>query len=96
MTQMLRRKAPDSKTPAGTLDDPITRMTDRLMAQALSIDAMFDRLAEHAAIADHNDWPTLTDRYTRLALRAQSNYRYSLETLVRTARRRQAHGADAE
>lgn len=95
MTEMPRRKAPDPKAPAVAPDEAITRMTDRLMAQALSIDLMFDRLAERAALAHRNDWPTLTDRYTRLALRAQSNYRYSLETLMRTARR-QARGGDAQ
>ena len=94
MTRTQRRETPDAKAPVATPNDPVTRMSERLLAQTLSLDTMFDKLAAHAELADRNNWPTLIDRYTRLALRAQSNYRSSMETFVRTDRSRQPRDGD--
>lgn len=94
MTEMRKPKAPDPKAAASDPSDPMARMNEMLIAQALSLDAMFTELVGHAA-DNYTKWPTSAARYARLALRAQSNCRASVETVAkadRAKRRAQAGG----
>ncbi|MBO9380118.1 hypothetical protein GG804_25450 [Sphingomonas histidinilytica] len=63
-------------------------MNEMLIAQALSLDAMFTELVRHAA-DNYTKWPTSAARYARLALRAQSNCRASVETVAKADRAKQ-------
>lgn len=83
-----RDRAPAKRTPP----DPMARMSDMLVAQAISLDTMFAELAGYAA-DNYTKWPTSAERYGRLALRAQSNCRASVETVARADRaKRRARG----
>ncbi len=62
---------------AGDLD----RMEAMLIAQAHSLDAIFNELAQRAA-ANMGEYINATDLYLRLALKAQSQCRATLETLA--------------
>jgi hypothetical protein len=53
-----------------------------LAAQALTLDAMFAELARRTAM-NAGDYINAAERYGRLALKAQSNCRATLETLVK-------------
>lgn len=53
-----------------------------LAAQALTLDAMFAELARRTAM-NMGDYVNASERYGRLALKAQSNCRATLETLVK-------------
>jgi hypothetical protein len=53
-----------------------------LTAQALTLDAIFTRLVERAAI-NMGDYPQAFERYMRLALKAQANSRATFEALAR-------------
>lgn len=79
---MRRLNAPDADADP---TDPTAQMREALMAQASTLDAMFAELAGHAATR-LKDSPGWAQPYVRLALRAQSNYRASLETMARTDR----------
>lgn len=92
MNEMRKLKAPDRKAAAGDPSDPLARMNEMLIAQALSLDAMFIELVGHAA-DNYTKWPTSAARYARLALRAQSNCRASVETVAKADRaKRRAQG----
>lgn len=51
-------------------------------SQAITLDAMFTELARRAAI-NLGEYPQTVERYTRLALKAQSNCRATLEALAK-------------
>lgn len=53
-----------------------------LMAQAITLDSIFTELGRCATL-NLNDYPHAADRYTRLALKAQSNCRVTLEALAK-------------
>lgn len=67
-----------SEAAQGNLDNT-SRM---LMAQALTLDSIFTRMAERAA-ANIREFPDATKKYMLLALKAQSNSRATLEALAR-------------
>lgn len=56
--------------------------SELLMAQAISLDAMFSELARRSAV-NFGDYPLAAERYARLAFKAQANSRATLETLAR-------------
>jgi len=75
--------------------DPMARLNEILVLQTLTLNDMFTELAEHCA-SNFQSWPGPTERYIRLALRAQSNFRVSLEAVARAERtKRQAPGGKA-
>jgi hypothetical protein len=95
MNEMRRPRSRDSEVANSTPVDPMARMSEMLMTQALSLDAMFTELAEHAA-DNLTQWPSAGERYARLALRAQSNCRASLEAIAKADRaKRRAGDGDA-
>lgn len=53
-----------------------------LMAQALTLDSIFTRMAERAAV-NMREFPDATKKYMLLALKAQANSRATLEALAR-------------
>jgi hypothetical protein len=67
------------KVRSGDLSDPEAMLT----AQAIALDAIFNTLARRAA-ANIGEYPSVTDMYLRLALKAQGQCRATLETLVET------------
>ena len=97
MTEMRRPEAHDSEATCSDPADPIARMREMLMTQALSLDAMFNELVGYAA-NNFEAWSGgPTERYMRLALRAQSNCRASLEAVARVDRaKRQTRASDGE
>ena len=56
--------------------------SDLLTAQALSLDAMMTELMRRSAM-NLGDYPLAAERYARLAFKAQSNSRATLETLTK-------------
>lgn len=60
----------------------IAMVSQVLAAQALTLDAMFAELARRTAM-NAGDYINAAERYGRLALKAQSNCRATLEALVR-------------
>lgn len=56
--------------------------TDLLLAQALSLDALFVELARRST-ANFGDYPLAAERYARLAFKAQSNSRAAIEALAK-------------
>lgn len=59
------------------------QIASRLLAsQAISLDAMFTDLARRSA-SNFGSYPDAADRYMRLALRAQSNCRTTVEALAK-------------
>lgn len=100
MTEMRKRPARDRAVAKpgipGPAGESMARMSEMLMAQALSLDAMFGELAGHAA-NNLGTWPRTAESFTRLALRAQANCRASLEAMVKADRAaRSAREAAAE
>jgi hypothetical protein len=61
------------------------RMREMLLNQATDLDVMFAELIGKAA-TNLDEWPTVAERFVRLALRAQANCRASLDTLARAER----------
>lgn len=60
----------------------MTLASELLTAQALSLDAMFTELTRRATM-NLGDYPLAAERYARLAFKAQSNCRASLEALAK-------------
>jgi hypothetical protein len=60
----------------------LTRTSAMLVSQALTLDTMFTEMARRAAI-NLGQYPDAVERYMRLALKAQSNSRMTLETLAK-------------
>ena len=73
-----RARSQTAKATDGKLD----LASELLMAQALSLDAMFTELARRASM-NMGDYPQATERYARLAFKAQSNCRASLEAIAK-------------
>lgn len=63
-------------------DGDLFLLSRLLTAQALSLDAMFTDLAHSAAI-NRSEYPHAFDRYMRLAMKAQSGSRATIEALAR-------------
>jgi hypothetical protein len=63
-------------------DGDLTLATELLVAQALSLDAMFAELARRSA-ANFGDYPLAAERYARLAFKAQANSRAAIEALAK-------------
>lgn len=85
MTETCTPGAPDGAASVTLPDNPMDRMRSMLMTQATDLDAMFAELIGKAA-TDIDQWPATGERLVRLALRAQSNCRASLDTLARAER----------
>lgn len=62
-------------------DGDLARAESLLMTQAHSLDAIFNELARRAAL-NMGEYINATERYLRLALKAQSQCRATLETLA--------------
>jgi hypothetical protein len=62
-------------------DGDLSRADSLLMTQAHTLDAIFNELARRAAM-NMGEYINATDRYLRLALKAQSQCRATLETLA--------------
>jgi hypothetical protein len=60
----------------------LTLATELLVAQALSLDAMFAELARRSTV-NFGDYPLAAERYARLAFKAQSNSRAAIEALAK-------------
>jgi hypothetical protein len=60
----------------------LTLASELLTAQALTLDAMFTEMARRATI-NMGDYIEASERYARLALKAQANSRAALEALTR-------------
>lgn len=60
----------------------LTVASEMLMAQAVSLDVLFAELARRATI-NMGDYPQATERYARLAFKAQSGSRATLEALAK-------------
>jgi hypothetical protein len=63
-------------------DGDMDMATELLTAQALSLDAMMTELMRRS-IMNFGDYPLAAERYARLAFKAQSNCRATLETLAK-------------
>ena len=59
----------------------LARLENMLLSQAHTLDAIFNHLAYRAKL-NFNDYPDAGERFMRLALKAQSNCRASLETIA--------------
>lgn len=66
----------------------LTMATELLTAQALSLDAMMTELMRRSTI-NFGDYPLAAERYARLAFKAQSNCRATLEALAKLHRPRE-------
>jgi hypothetical protein len=84
MNHMSKLKARDLEAADGPVD-PMALMSEMLTAQAIALDNMFTDLVGHSADV-FEKWPSAAGTYARLALRAQSNCRTSLETVVKAER----------
>ena len=82
MTEMRKPEAQNPKAADSGRIDPMARMSEMLMTQALTLDGMFAELVGHAA-AELPDYPLSGERYARLALRAQSNCSASLVAMAK-------------
>lgn len=60
----------------------LSLLSHMLTAQAITLDSVFTELCRCAAL-NLNDYPHAAGRYTRLALKAQSNCRATLEALAK-------------
>lgn len=69
-------------TMEGCTDGNKSLATALLTAQALSLDALFTELSRRATM-NMGEYPQSTERYARLAFKAQSNCRASLEALAK-------------
>lgn len=65
-----------------TADADLSPLSHMLTAQAITLDSIFTELCRCATL-NLNDYPHAADRYTRLALKAQSNCRATLEALAK-------------
>lgn len=65
-----------------SLKGDMSLASELLTAQALSLDAMFTELTRRATM-NLGDYPLAAERYARLAFKAQSNCRASLEALAK-------------
>lgn len=63
-------------------DGDLRTVSHVLTSQALTLDAIFTRMAERAAV-NMQEYPQAFDRYMQLALKAQANSRATLEALAR-------------
>lgn len=74
----------------GVMGDEVRKASDgdlglasrTLAAQAMALDTMFAELAQRAAL-NMGEYPQATERYLRLAFRAQTNCRTTLEALAK-------------
>ena len=64
------------------LEGDLALATELLVAQALSLDAMFAELARRSAV-NFGDYPLAAERYARLAFKAQANSRAAIEALAK-------------
>ncbi|MBO6825362.1 MAG: hypothetical protein JJ879_04115 [Sneathiella sp.] len=69
-------------TANGAARGELELVSKTLAAQAITLDCMFSELARRAAL-NTGEYLNATERYGRLALKAQSNCRATLETLAR-------------
>ena len=60
----------------------LTLATEMLVAQAVSLDALFVELARRS-VTNFGEYPLAAERYARLAFKAQSHSRASLEALAK-------------
>lgn len=67
---------------AATAGGDKTLATELLTSQALSLDIMFTEFSRRASM-NMGDYPLATERYARLAFKAQANCRASLEALAK-------------
>ena len=67
---------------AGAIAGDLSPLTQVLMAQALSLDTMFTEFARRATI-NMGEYPQASERYARLAFKAQSSSRATIEALAR-------------
>lgn len=74
-------KALEGKAKAAINGD-LKLATELLLAQALSLDAMFVEVARRST-ANFGDYPLAAERYARLAFKAQSNSRAAIEALAK-------------
>src|SRR4051794_30026133 len=74
MSEMQRPEAGEGDRQAGVPADPMAQLNEMLVAQTLTLDGMFTDLTEYCA-SNFEAWPGPTERFIRLALRAQSNFR---------------------
>ena len=65
-----------------SLKGDLSMASELLTAQALSLDTMFTELTRRATM-NLGDYPLAAERYARLAFKAQSNCRASLEALAK-------------
>jgi hypothetical protein len=70
------------KQAAGAITGELSTLTQVLMAQALSLDTMFTEVARRATV-NMGDYPQASERYARLAFKAQSSSRATMEALAR-------------
>ena len=77
--------------------DTMAQMREMLVEQAYSLSGLFADLTSYAAdVFTDKKQPAAAQAYLRLALRAQSNCRASVETIAKAARVAQQEGTDAE
>lgn len=95
---MNEMRSPEADDPDACLPaDFMTRTSEILMEQSLTLNEMFLELTR-SAVEHQHQWPGATKDYVRLALRAQANCRASLTAMAhveRTIRARDA-GADTD
>jgi hypothetical protein len=70
------------KQASGAITGELSTLTQVLMAQALSLDTMFTEFARRATV-NMGDYPQASERYARLAFKAQSSSRAAIEALAR-------------
>lgn len=64
------------------LDGDLALATELLVAQAVTLDALFAELARRSTV-NFGDYPLAAERYARLAFKAQANSRATLEALAK-------------
>lgn len=87
MNQMTTPDAPGGEGDGGDPEDPMALMRELLVEHAVSLDGIFADLTDYAA-RTFRESPFAAQAYLRLALRAQSSCRSSLEAVVRADRAR--------
>jgi hypothetical protein len=70
------------KQAAGAITGELGTLTQVLMAQALSLDTMFTEFARRATI-NMGEYPQASERFARLAFKAQSSSRATIDALAR-------------
>ena len=86
MNEMRRQTSP-ARDARAEPTDPMARINEMLLEQAISLDGIFADLTDYAA-ETFAEWPDSAQAYIRLALRAQSSCRSSLEAIARVDRAR--------